>query len=212
MRQKDVKKVLDILKKDFYSIETELHYSTPFQLLVAVILSAQCTDKRVNKITPSLWKAFPSVEKMAQASQDQIFDYIKTCSYPNNKAKNLLAMAQMLLSEFGGEIPQDLKLLQKLPGVGLKTAKVVSHVLFGAPVVAVDTHVLRVANRLGWVHEKNADKVSMLLEKIIPLEYKSIAHHSLIYFGRYHCTARNPKCSSCPLQSYCAWYRKQSSP
>lgn len=214
MKKTDIAFIFKELEKNFYSVETELDYSSPFQLLVAVILSAQCTDKRVNILSPALFQAFPSVEKMAISSQDKIFSYIKTCSYPNNKAKNLLWMAQTLLSEFGWIIPKDIKLLQKLPWVGLKTAKVVSYVLYDTPVIAVDTHVFRVVNRLGLLTTKNGDtikdrdKMSELLEKEIPNKYKKIAHHSLIYFGRYHCTARNPKCDTCVFNTFCKYFSK----
>ncbi len=208
MKTKDLDFLFEELEKNFYSVETELHYSSPFQLLVAVILSAQCTDERVNKISPRLFEVFPRVELMAKARQEQIFEYIKTCSYPNSKAKNLLGMAQTLLSEFGWIIPKDLDLLQKLPGVWLKTAKVVSHVLYKNPVIAVDTHVFRVVNRL-WLLDKeyaSPDKMSEALEKIIPDKYKTIAHHSLIYFGRYHCKARKPQCDSCAFRNFCKYF------
>jgi len=206
MTKREIDFLFEVLKDKFYSKETELNYSTPFQLLVAVILSAQCTDKRVNLITPKLWKEYSTVEKMANASQNEIFDLIKSCSYPNNKAKSLLWMSKKIISDFSSEIPETLSELQTLPGVWLKTAKVVAHVLYGLPVIAVDTHVFRVVNRLWLVDEKNRDKSSELLEKIIPNKYKKIAHHSLIYFGRYHCLARNPKCLDCPFNGFCEYF------
>jgi len=205
MEKRDIDFIFGFLKDNFYSVDTELAYSTPFELVVAVILSAQCTDKRVNMITPNLRKRFPDANTMAQWSKDEIFELIKRCSYPNNKAKSLLWMAQMLVSDFDLVIPDNLDDLQKLPWVWLKTAKVVAHVLYDEPVIAVDTHVFRVINRLWILHEKNRDKMSILLEKAIPYKYKKIAHHSLIYFGRYWCTARNPKCSNCGLARYCEW-------
>jgi len=198
--------VFEYLREHFYAENTELHYSTPFQLLVAVILSAQCTDKRVNMITPALFQAFPDVWSMQHVDQDVLFWYIKSCSYPNNKAKNILAMVKKLLEDFGGKIPETLKQLQTLPGVGLKTAKVVAHVLYGAPVIAVDTHVFRVVNRLGIVKETDRDRCSEKLEKTIPERYKKIAHHSLIYFGRYWCTAKKPKCEGCGLKGVCPYF------
>lgn len=207
MKKKDIDFLFQELGRSFWSEDTELHYATPFQLVVAVILSAQCTDKRVNQITPALFEAMPNALAMSEASVDTIYEYIKSCSYPNNKAKSLSGMAKRLLSEFGAKVPESLKDLQTLPWVGLKTAKVVAHVLYHAPVIAVDTHVLRVSNRLGLVSEMDRDKCSELLEKVIPEQYKSIAHHSLIYFGRYHCTARKPKCDECPFVGICKYYK-----
>jgi len=207
LSKKNIDFLFQTLGKKYGWVGTELHYSTPFQLLVAVILSAQCTDKRVNLITPELRKKYPNVELMAASSQEEIFFLIKSCSYPNNKAKNLFGMAQKLMKKFGWEIPWDIEALQTLSGVGMKTAKVVVHVLYDVSVIAVDTHVHRVTNRLGLVDEKNRDKNSKLLEKIIPDKYKGIAHHSLIYFGRYHCMARKPKCDECPFVKFCKYYR-----
>jgi len=208
MRKEDIKFLFEKLWKLYWDIGTELHYSTPFQLITAVVLSAQCTDKRVNLITPSLWEKYPDAKKMAQSSQEEIFLFIKSCSYPNNKAKSLFWLSNKLVNNFNCVVPKSLDDLQTLPGVGLKTAKVVSHVLYDNPVIAVDTHVFRVVNRLWLVKESSRDKTSELLEKIIPDEYKSIAHHSLIYFGRYHCTARKPKCDECLFIHFCSYYDK----
>ncbi len=189
--------------------QTELHYSNPFELLVAVILSAQCTDKRVNKITEQLFPAFPTPEVLAQASVQEVFEYIKSCSYPNNKAKHLVAMAKMLLEEFNGEIPSDIKQLQKLPGVGRKTANVIASVVFDKPALAVDTHVFRVAHRLGLVTAKATTplEVEKQLVKYIPKNKIAIAHHWLILHGRYVCLARKPKCNECGLTAICDFYR-----
>jgi endonuclease-3 len=187
--------------------ETELVYTNPFELLVATILSAQCTDKRVNMITPSLIKRFPNAAKMAQADSSEIFEFIKSCSYPNSKAKHLSAMSRMLQSEFGGEVPSDPLLLQKLPGVGRKTANVVASVVFGKPVMAVDTHVFRVSERIGLTRNaKNPLDAEKQLTKNIPPYMIHKAHHWLILHGRYICKARNPLCSQCGLRDFCKYY------
>lgn len=184
--------------------ETELHYENPFQLLVSVALSAQCTDKRVNMTTPALFAAYPTPAEMAKASAEELFPYIKSISYPNNKAKNLAAMARMLVEEFGGEVPQDLDQLQRLPGVGRKTANVMGAVLWNREVMPVDTHVFRVSNRLGLTnHSKTPLQTELTLEKNIPSHLLPIAHHWLILHGRYVCTARAPKCESCDLRLWC---------
>ena len=187
--------------------ETELIYHDPFELIVAVILSAQCTDKRVNIITPILMKKYPNAESMAKAEPEDIFQYIKSCSYPNNKAKYISGMSRMLVNEFGGIVPSEPLLLQRLPGVGRKTANVVASVVYKKPVMAVDTHVFRVSNRIGLV--KNAKTplgVEMQLSKHIPPELMHKAHHWLILHGRYICKARNPFCSKCGLSDFCKYY------
>jgi len=190
--------------------ETELTYQNPFELIVAVILSAQCTDKRVNIIAPVLLKAFPIAEKMALAEPDEIFEFIKSCSYPNNKAKHLSGMSRMLVKEFGGIVPSDPILLQKLPGVGRKTANVVASVAFGKPVLAVDTHVFRVSNRIGLVNNaKTPLSVEIKLSKNIPPELIHKAHHWLILHGRYVCKARNPLCIQCGLTDLCKYYSEK---
>lgn len=187
--------------------ETELHYDSPFQLLVAVILSAQCTDKRVNMITPALFEAYPTPEKMAAATPEEVFEYIKSVSYPNNKSKHLVGMARRLLDEFGGVIPSEVEELQKLPGVGRKTANVVASVVFNKEAMAVDTHVFRVSNRIGLTnHSKTPLETERTLVKNIPGHLLPIAHHWLILHGRYVCTARKPNCLECGIWEYCKSY------
>jgi endonuclease-3 len=184
--------------------ETELHFSDPYQLLVAVILSAQCTDKRVNQITPALFKRFPTAEKMAESEPEVVFEEIRSCSYPNNKAKNLVGMARMLVADFQGIVPSEMDQLILLPGVGRKTANVILSVVFNKPAMAVDTHVFRVSARLGLtVGSKNPEETERQLVKLFPAELLPVAHHWLILHGRYVCVARKPLCSSCGLQQWC---------
>lgn len=202
-------KVIDYFSKHQPLAETELQYSSPYELLVAVILSAQCTDKRVNQITPLLFKAFPTPEILALASVEEVFGIIKSISYPNNKAKHLVGMAQMLVNEFKGNVPSDIELLQKLPGVGRKTANVIASVVFQKPAMAVDTHVFRVSNRLGLtLNSKTPLETEKKLVRFIPKNKIAIAHHWLILHGRYVCLARNPKCVECNLSEYCLYYSK----
>lgn len=190
--------------------ETELHFDTPFHLLVAVILSAQCTDKRVNLTTPALFERFPSAQDMAEASVDEIFGFIRSISYPNNKAKNLAAMARMLCSEFGGVVPDDVDTLQRLPGVGRKTANVMGAVVFNREVMPVDTHVFRVSARTGLTRgAKTPLQTELQLTSHIPHQLLPKAHHWLILHGRYVCTARNPKCDECGIAEWCAKYLKE---
>ena len=189
--------------------ETELDYTDPYELIVAVILSAQCTDKRVNMITPPLFEAYPTVHEMAKASPEEIFEYIRSCSYPNNKARHLAGMARMLVSDFNAEVPSDLNHLQKLPGVGRKTANVIASVVFNKPALAVDTHVFRVSARIGLTHNaKNPLQTEQQLTKNIPEELIPIAHHWLILHGRYVCVARNPKCRECGITDACKYFQK----
>ena len=185
--------------------ETELHYSTPFELLVAVILSAQCTDKRVNLVTPRLFEDYPTAEAMALATPEVIYEYVKSVSYPNNKAKHLVSMARMLQDEFNGEVPSELDLLVRLPGVGRKTANVIQSVVFNKAAMAVDTHVFRVSHRIGLVSDKCTTPLSVEKElvKNISEDIVPKAHHWLILHGRYVCTARNPKCAECGLTPFC---------
>ncbi|MBR5255861.1 MAG: endonuclease III [Bacteroidales bacterium] len=183
--------------------ETELHYGNSFQLLVAVILSAQCTDRRVNIVTPPLFERFPTPQDLASATFDEVFPFVKSVSYPNSKATHLIAMAQKLLADFGGEVPSDIDALMTLPGVGRKTANVIASVVYDQPVIAVDTHVFRVSHRLGLSDGKTPLEVERDLERHIPPERRAIAHHWLILHGRYICTARNPKCSDCGLAEWC---------
>ena len=190
--------------------ESELNFENPFQLLVAVILSAQCTDKRVNMVTPALFDAYPTPAAMAKASAEDIFPYIKSISYPNNKAKHLAGMARMLCDEFGGELPADLAELRRLPGVGRKTANVVGAVLWQKEVMPVDTHVFRVAARIGLTRGAKTPLQSELqLEKHIPSKLLPIAHHWLILHGRYVCTARAPKCGECGIKEWCRHFLGQ---
>lgn len=191
--------------------ETELNYDTPFHLLIAVILSAQCTDKRVNMVTPALFEAYPTPEVMAVSSSDVIFEYIKSISYPNSKAKNLLGMAQKVVSDFGGKIPEDRDGLESLPGVGRKTANVMLIVAFNKPAMPVDTHVFRVSNRIGLTtNSKNPLETEKELLKNIPQELLGKAHHWLILHGRYTCLARKPKCFDCQISNWCRYFSKNS--
>lgn len=185
--------------------ETELHYENPFQLLIAVILSAQCTDKRVNMITPALFEAFPTPEALANTTPEVVFEYIRSVSYPNNKAKHLVGMAQMLVKDFHGEVPDTLENLIKLPGVGRKTANVIQSVVFNKAAMAVDTHVFRVSHRIGLVPQTCTTPLATEkhLVKYIPKELIPTAHHWLILHGRYVCTARNPQCEECGLNGIC---------
>lgn len=188
---------------------TELQYKNPYQLLVAVILSAQCTDKRVNMVTPALFKAFPKAEVLAEASSDEVFEYIRSISYPNNKAKHLVGMAKMLIHDFKGVVPSDVDELQKMPGVGRKTANVIASVVYEKPAMAVDTHVFRVSNRLGLTaNSKTPLETEKQLVKYIPEHKIAIAHHWLILHGRYICLARTPKCEICPLTQWCVYFQK----
>ena len=190
--------------------ETELHYNDPFQLLVAVILSAQCTDKRVNMTTPALFAAYPDADAMAKATPEEIFSYIHSISYPNNKSKHLVGMAQKLVADFGGQVPSDVDELQTLPGVGRKTANVIASVVFNLPALAVDTHVFRVANRIGLTkNSKNPLQTERELTKHIPPEKIPIAHHWLILHGRYVCQARKPHCTECGIADICIFFKTQ---
>lgn len=190
---------------------TELHYNNPFQLLVAVILSAQCTDKRINQVTPALFERFPTAQDLAAATSDEVFNYIRSVSYPNNKAKHLVGMGKMLIDVFNGEVPSGIENLQKLPGVGRKTANVIASVIFEEPAMAVDTHVFRVANRIGLTNNARTPlAVEKQLVQNIPKEYIAVAHHWLILHGRYICLARSPKCDVCPLTWFCRYYERNN--
>ena len=189
--------------------ETELRYMSPFQLIIAVILSAQCTDKRVNMITPALFEKYPTPESLAAATPEEVYEYIKSVSYPNNKARHLVGMARMLISDFGGEVPSEVDELIKLPGVGRKTANVVASVAYNKEAMAGDTHVFRVSNRIGLTrNSKTPLETERTLVKHIPGHLLPVAHHWLILHGRYVCTARNPKCSGCGLRTACAFFAK----
>jgi endonuclease III len=209
-KEERYKAVLDYFNTNVPVAETELHYSNPFELLVAVSLSAQCTDKRVNLTTPALFKEFPTPQALAASNSDTILSYIRSISYPNNKAKHLVGMAQMLLKDFGGEVPSKVEDLVKLPGVGRKTANVIASVIFDQPTMAVDTHVFRVSNRIGLTtRAKNPLQSEKQLIAHIPPELVPKAHHWLILHGRYTCLARTPKCDACALQQWCHYFQKQ---
>jgi endonuclease-3 len=199
---------VDYFSKHQPEAVTELHYQSPYQLLVAVILSAQCTDKRINQVTPALFERFPTPADLAASTAEEVFTYIRSVSYPNNKAKHLVGMAKMLVDVFNGEVPSDINDLQKMPGVGRKTANVIVSVVFDAPAIAVDTHVFRVANRIGLTtNARTPLAVERQLVKYLPKEKLSIAHHWLILHGRYICVARSPKCEICPLTWFCRYYK-----
>jgi endonuclease-3 len=191
--------------------ETELHYSNPFELIVAVSLSAQCTDKRVNMVTPAIFERFPDAYAMANTNFDELFPYIRSISYPNNKTKHLIGMAQMLIKDFNNIVPSSIDELQKLPGVGRKTANVLASVIFNQPTMAVDTHVFRVSKRLGLVSEKLSTPLAVEKElvKNIPKEHIPLAHHWLILHGRYVCLARQPKCEECQITFLCKYFEKK---
>ena len=191
--------------------ETELHYRTPYELLVAVMLSAQCTDKRVNLVTPALFNAYPDVEALAKASVEEVFPYIRSVSYPNNKAAHLVGMARLLVERFVGEVPETLEELVQLPGVGRKTANVIQSVVWGKAAMAVDTHVFRVSHRIGLVSDRQTTPLSVEKEliKYIPEADIPIAHHWLILHGRYVCMARNPHCDKCGLQNLCKYWAQK---
>jgi endonuclease-3 len=198
--------VIDWFKEHMPAAGTELHYDTPFGLLVAVVLSAQCTDKRVNMVTPPLLERFPDPAAMARADVEDIFDYIKSVSFPNSKAKHLSGLAKRLVDEFNGEVPDDMELLQTLPGVGRKTANVMRAVAFGGAAMPVDTHVFRVSNRIGLVeHATTPLEVEKQLVARIPRELLSLAHHWLILHGRYVCVARKPRCEACGIAPWCLY-------
>lgn len=210
MRKRELyDRVIVYFKEVMPVAETELAYDSPFSLLVAVILSAQCTDKRVNMVTPRLMHDYPTAEAMALATPEVIYEYIKSVSYPNNKAKHLVGMAQMLMRDFGGEVPSTLEELVRLPGVGRKTANVIQSVVWGKAAFAVDTHVFRVSHRIGLVPARCTTPYSVEKEltKYIPDELIPIAHHWLILHGRYTCIARKPKCEVCGLQALCKHYK-----
>lgn len=200
--------LIEYFEKALPDAKSELHYEDPYQLLVAVILSAQCTDKRVNMVTPALFEAYPDARSMAAATDEDIFEYIKSVSYPNQKSRFLSGMSRKLVSDFGGEVPDDVELLQTLPGVGRKTANVVAAVCFNQPVMPVDTHVFRVSERIGLTtRSKTPSQTEMTLEKYFPAEKIPIAHHWLILHGRYVCTARSPHCKECGIADICRYYK-----
>lgn len=204
--------IVAYFKKEMPDVKTELVYENPFQLLVAVILSAQCTDKRVNIVTPALFSDYPTAEVMAEASDEVIYEYIKSISYPNNKSKHLVVMAKMLVKDFSGEVPSTLEELVKLPGVGRKTANVIQACIFGKAAMAVDTHIFRVSHRLGLVGEKCKTPYSVEKElmKLFDKDDIPIAHHWLLLHGRYICQSRKPKCEKCGIKEFCNFFKKNS--
>ncbi|PRY45332.1 DNA-(apurinic or apyrimidinic site) lyase /endonuclease III [Spirosoma oryzae] len=210
LKKERFRRFIDYFTEHYPEPKTELNFSNPFELLTAVILSAQCTDKRINQITPALFARFPEPESLAAASSDEVFTYIRSVSYPNNKAKHLVGMARAIMERFGGEIPTTLADLQSLPGVGRKTAHVILSVIYNEPTMAVDTHVFRVSHRLGLapLTATTPLAVEKALMAHIPKTYVPKAHHWLILHGRYVCLARTPKCDSCDLRDFCKYYEK----
>lgn len=204
-RDERYRQVLEHFRKEMPEVTTELEFSSVFQLLVAVVLSAQCTDKRVNQVTPDLFRRYPDAKTMAQAEADEIFEYVKSVSYPNSKAKHLVELSRMLVERFKGQVPSDMNQLLELPGVGRKTANVMQAVAFGQSAMPVDTHVYRVSHRLGLVSKSDNTplKVEQTLKKHIPAADLSLAHHWLLLHGRYVCTSRSPHCAKCPLEAVC---------
>jgi len=206
-KQERYKAVINWFEKNMPEATTELHYKTPFQLLISTMLAAQCTDKRVNMVTPAFFEAFPTPEVLAASNQGTVVEYIKGISYPNAKAKHLVEMAQLLVKDYQGEVPSKMDDLLKLPGVGRKTANVVSSIAFDIPAMAVDTHVFRVSNRIGLTDDsKNPLETEKELTMYIPRKRWSIAHHWLILHGRYVCIARKPKCEECGIKEYCKYF------
>ena len=198
--------ILDYFQREVPIAEPELRFENPFQLICAVLLSAQCTDKRVNLVTPALFERFPGPESLAAASFEEVFPFVKSVSYPNSKATHLIGLAQKLVADFGGSVPEDIDALMTLPGVGRKTANVIASVVYDRPVIAVDTHVFRVSHRLGLSDGKTPQAVEKDLERSIPVAERAISHHWLILHGRYTCVARKPKCGDCPLSAWCRFY------
>ena len=207
-RKQLFREVISRFRETMPEAETELTYRDPYELLVAVILSAQCTDKRVNMITPAVFERYPSPELLAAADRDEVFELIRSCSYPNNKTKHLIGMAQMLIGKYGGKVPATVDELMQLPGVGRKTANVIASVAFDTPALAVDTHVFRTSNRIGLtLNAKTPSETEKQLTEFIPREFWAIAHHWLILHGRYTCTARAPKCTECKFTDLCGYYK-----
>ncbi|QKG57812.1 endonuclease III [Hymenobacter sp. BRD128] len=213
-RPERFRRFLDYFTTNFPEPKTELAYRNPYELIVAVVLSAQCTDKRVNQVMPALLEQFPTAAELGVAAADDIFPFIRSVSYPNNKARHLAGLGKLLMEEFAGEVPSTIEQLQRLPGVGRKTANVVVSVIYNQPAMAVDTHVFRVSHRLGLVPKTATTPLAVekALVKYIPQEIIPKAHHWLILHGRYVCVARSPKCSACPLTDFCAYYAKTVAP
>ncbi len=202
-------KVIEFFEKTMPDPKTELNYKTPYELMVAVMLSAQCTDVRVNKITPHFFEVFPDFEALANATPDKVFELIKSCSYPNNKSKHLVSAAKKVLTDFNGSLPDTVEELQKIPGIGRKSANVLVSIIYNKPAIAVDTHVFRVANRLGLAEGKTPLEVEKQLEKHFPRHLLPKAHHWLILHGRYVCKKIKPDCENCGLKEICKFYNTQ---
>ncbi|MEJ8751249.1 endonuclease III [Lagierella sp. ICN-221743] len=210
LTMKVISHVLDILEETYPDAKAELNYTTPYELLIATILSAQCTDVRVNKTTAVLFKNYNTPEKMVSLSVDELGNIIKSCGFFNSKSKNILLTSQILIDEFNSEVPQTMEELVKLPGVGRKTANVVLSNAFDVPSIAVDTHVFRVSNRIGIANADNVEKTEKQLRRRIDRDRWSKSHHTLIFHGRRICSSRSPKCGICPVSSYCLYYKKEA--
>lgn len=210
--KKEINAIIQWFQTHMPHPESELHYQDPYSLIVAVILSAQCTDKRVNLVTPALLERFPTVDHLATATPEEVFPYIKSVTYPNNKARHLTGMAQRIVEQFDGKVPSTTEELCQLPGVGRKTAHVIASVAFDKPVIAVDTHVFRISRRLGLSRGTTPLAVEKDLNRHFPPQLRAKAHHWLILHGRYVCTARKPKCDSCGLSDFCDFYKKEQTP
>mgnify|MGYP006164036263 CR=1 FL=1 len=209
-KRAEARKIYRVLTKTYPHVTCELDFKNPLQLLIATVLSAQCTDKRVNIVTRELFKHFPTPQHLAATHFDELFPHIRSISYPNNKTKHLIGLGKMLIEDFGGEVPSTVEELVKLPGVGRKTANVVMNTAFGAETFAVDTHIFRVGNRTGIAPGKTVIAVEKALEKSTPKPFRVGAHHWLILHGRYTCLARQPKCAECGIQMLCAYYTKEA--
>ena len=210
-KEEQFRRIIDYFEQTMPEVDSELSYENPYQLLVAVILSAQCTDKRVNMVTPRLFASYPTADSLSKASESDVYEYIKSVSYPNSKSKHLVGMAQMLVKEYGGEVPSTLEELVRLPGVGRKTANVVQAVIWKKAAFAVDTHIFRVSHRLGLVDDKATTPyaVERVLTKYFPDDLIPRAHHWLLLHGRYVCQSRKPKCKQCGLSEVCKYWIKQ---
>lgn len=208
MKMFDVTKILNILEETYPDAKCALGFKSPYELMVATILSAQCTDVRVNKVTSELYKEYNTPEKMIELTERQLGEKIKSCGFYNNKSKNILAASKILIEKYNGKVPSNLEQLTELPGVGRKTANVVLSNAFGIPAIAVDTHVFRVSNRIGIANSKNVEDTEKQLMENIPKDRWSQSHHLLIFHGRNICIARKPKCDSCPINQYCNYYKE----
>jgi len=207
--KENIGKILEILEKNYYGAGSELVFNNPFQLLIATILSAQCTDRQVNRVTPELFERYPTAEEMARLEPEELEKHIRSCGFYKTKARNIIATCKILMEEYEGKVPGDIKTLQTLPGVGRKTANVVASNAFGVPAIAVDTHVFRVSNRLGLANARNVLETEKQLMENVPVEKWSAAHNWIIHHGRRICNARKPKCNICFLSPYCSYYHDE---